>query len=94
MSLEQLRRSVDRLDEEIVALLNKRAGCALRIGREKLKHGLPVTDPAREARILKRLANLNKGPLPDKALKAVYRAIIVACRRMQERKKQGTSPAR
>ena len=88
MNLEQLRKAVDLLDERIVALLNRRAGHAVLIGREKRKHGLPVADPVREALILKRLRKLNRGPLSDKAVQSVYMEIIAACRNTQERKKQ------
>lgn len=86
MTLAEWRKAVDRLDRQIVGLLNRRARHAMAIGREKRRQALPVTDPGREAQILARLRRMNRGPLPDADLQAVYRLIMAACRRVQRRR--------
>ena len=49
MDLTALRRQIDRLDRQILELLNRRAGLALLIGREKRRQGRTIHDPEREA---------------------------------------------
>jgi chorismate mutase len=84
MGLQQLRKAIDRVDARIVALLNRRARYALRIGREKRTRGDPVVDPAREHAVLRRVIRMNAGPLSPSALKGIYRTIVEACARIQE----------
>ncbi len=75
----RIRSEIDRLDEEIVALLNRRAGCALEIGRlKKGENRLPYA-PEREQAIYKRLSAINQGPLPLETLKAIYRELMSGC---------------
>ena len=85
MDIEQLRARIDRVDREIVALLNERVGVAREIGRVKAGSGAAVYAPDREAMIHRRLAEMNPGPLADSALRAVYTEIISACRASEKR---------
>ena len=81
MSLEELnskRDSIDHIDSEIVALLNKRLELASAIGAIKEKSGAEIYDPAREALVFQKLEQLNQGPLTQKALEAIYREVISA----------------
>ena len=66
-----LRKTIDRLDGEILALLSKRGEQVLRIGALKHKHHAPVRVPEREMEVLNRLKRLNRGPYPDHALEAL-----------------------
>ena len=79
MSLNKLRKKIDSLDTRITELLNLRAKIILNIGKLKNKSGASVYSPDREREVLRRLALLNKGPLNNKALEAVYREIMSAC---------------
>ncbi|QDF96199.1 chorismate mutase [Azoarcus sp. DD4] len=74
--LLKLRNQIDRLDEEILARLSERARCAQRVG--EIKHG-NVYRPEREAQVLRRLADLNGGPLPSTAVQTIFREIMSAC---------------
>ena len=60
-----VRDEIDAIDNELLALLNRRAICAQRIGEIKAQHGEAgfVYRPEREAQILRRLQELNPGPL-------------------------------
>ncbi len=60
--LKQLRARIDALDLEILALVNERATTAHAIGT--LKDDGTVYRPEREAQVLRRLSDHNKGPLP------------------------------
>lgn len=75
----RLRKLIDRIDVRLVKLLNDRAGLAVQIGR--LKSAMPdgerkIYASDREALLLERLMRLNQGPLPDRAIEAIYREIM------------------
>ena len=76
MSLEKHRKGIDDIDKKLVDLLNERTEHALAIGAIKLKAGEEIYAPHRERLIFERLAKLNKGPVPDKAMQAIYREIM------------------
>jgi len=82
--LNEIREEIDSIDEKLVALLNKRATLAQRIARIKKKSGSPVYIPARENHILKRVSELNGGPLSPEALKGVFREIFSATRSVEK----------
>ncbi|MBI3995591.1 MAG: prephenate dehydratase [Nitrospirae bacterium] len=76
--IAQLRRQIDTLDDQVLALLNKRAGIVVRIGKLKKAKRSDLHAPVREMEIYDRLSRLNKGPFPNEALRAVYREILSA----------------
>lgn len=76
--LEECRNEIDRLDGEIVRLLNERAGYAQKIGEIKKEANAPIYVPEREKAVLEKLARLNEGPLPNGAVLAIYREVISA----------------
>ena len=78
MSLEKLRKKIDGLDAQLIALLNLRAQITKEIGKIKLKTGKSIYAPEREAQVLQKIAILNKGPLEKNALKAIYREVMSA----------------
>jgi chorismate mutase len=56
--LASLRGSIDNLDAAIVHLLAERFKCTQRVGALKAAHGMPASDPEREARQIARLHRL------------------------------------
>ncbi|MEW6321460.1 MAG: chorismate mutase [Acidobacteriota bacterium] len=86
LSLEALREEIDRLDEVIVRLLDRRARCAYAIGRLKRAAGAPVYEPAREAHVLAHVKTVNaalEGPLDDGAITRLYERVMDEARRIQ-----------
>ena len=79
--IDTLRREIDRVDDELAALLQRRAALAQDIGR--LKGGAPAYRPERESQILNRVAQ-KPGPLPAERVAAVFREVISACRGMEQ----------
>jgi chorismate mutase/prephenate dehydratase len=79
--IERLRREIDAVDDELAALIQRRAGLAQKIGA--LKSGAPAYRPEREAEILKRVSG-KAGILPAERVAAVFREIISACRGLEE----------
>jgi chorismate mutase/prephenate dehydratase len=80
--LKSLREKIDALDARLVKLLSARARLAQQAGRAK--QGAAVYRPEREAQILRRVAQLNEGPLPDRALQRLYSEIMSACRALED----------
>ncbi len=75
-SLPQLRDKIDALDAGIVELLNQRAKVVVDIGKVKQQQNEPIYAPDREKAVLEKVRGLNKGPLPDRCLEAVYRELM------------------
>ena len=86
MNLSRLRQQIDRIDQTILKLLNRRLELAQRIGKAKRMAQQPIFDPAREALLLKQLHAGNKGLLPKKALSAIYREILSTSRAVQKKR--------
>ena len=76
MSLEELRKRIDELDHQLVQLLNERARVVVEIGKLKNKVGKAVYSPDREKEVFAKIAEANKGPLPDKCLVAIWRELM------------------
>lgn len=80
--LQRLRGEIDRLDEEVLQRLNERAQLAHRIGQ--LKQGAAVYRPEREAQVLRRIAELNKGPLDAQVVTRIFREVMSACLALEQ----------
>jgi len=75
--LSACRAHIDEIDEQMLALMNRRVEVAQRIGEIKSSLDEPAFyRPEREARVLKRLRKLNRGPLDDASLEALFREIM------------------
>ncbi len=83
-SLASLRSQIDRIDRELVALMNDRAGVAREIGHVKQSSGQQTYDPSREETVLERVAAANAGPLSDDSLKAIFRELISGSRAIEQ----------
>ncbi len=74
--LQPLRDQIDGFDRQIVELLNARARVVVQIGRIKQQFNEPIYAPDREKTVLDKVRRLNKGPLPDRCMEAVYRELM------------------
>src|SRR5688572_9653195 len=83
--LDKHRRRIDLIDQKLLTLLNDRARLAKDIGKLKARAGDDVFDSTREIEILSRLADLNKGPLPQEAVDDIFRTVFSSCRSLQTR---------
>jgi chorismate mutase/prephenate dehydratase len=82
--LAPLRSEIDRIDKQLVALMNERATVAGKIGHIKRATGQQTYDPSREEIVLERVAGNNAGPLSGESLKAVYRELISGSRAIEQ----------
>lgn len=83
MDIDDWREEINKLDERLVELLNRRAQCALEIGRIKQALGLPVYLPDREAEVIEHVLAVNKGPLQSDAVRRLFERIIDESRRIE-----------
>jgi chorismate mutase len=81
--IEQWRKRIDMIDDQLSGLLNSRSACAVEIGKIKRSLGLPVYSPEREAEILERVSRENPGPLDHTAVKRIFERIIDESRRLE-----------
>jgi chorismate mutase/prephenate dehydratase len=87
MTLEDVRTKIDRVDQELLKLLNERADLVHHVGEIKRKEGLEIYAPDREERLLLKLVASNKerkGRLPEKSIRAIYREIISAALALEQ----------
>ena len=89
MTIDQIRREIDRLDSELLRIFNKRASLALKIGEIKKEEGLPVYDPQREKRIFDKIMEDNPGPLENGAVIRLFERVIDESRRLERLRTRG-----
>ncbi|ATP28829.1 prephenate dehydratase [Chromobacterium violaceum] len=75
--LKQHRNAIDAIDVEVLKLLNQRASHAREIG--EIKGGGVIYRPEREAQVLRRLKDLNPGPLPSESVARLFREVMSEC---------------
>ena len=85
-ALAGVRTEIDRIDGELLSLLNQRARCAERVGEIKAEHGEAghIYRPEREAQVLRRLQDANAGPLPNENITFFFREVMSACLSLEE----------
>lgn len=76
MNISDQRKAIDKFDLQIVRLLNERTKHVLAIGEAKIKAGQEIYAPHREKAVLDRICRLNKGPIEDASLRAIYREVM------------------
>lgn len=83
MDLQESRRKIDAIDEQIVTLLNRRAAEVKQLGRIKTAAGLLLVDAQREADIYRKVAAENFGQIDNDALMRIFEQIVAESRRLQ-----------
>ena len=89
-SLEQLRAQIDAIDEQLLALFNQRAACAVEVAEVKRElsdegdEGINFFRPDREAQVIGRLKSLNQGPLSDDEVGRLIREVMSACLALEQ----------
>ena len=81
MSIESMRKEIDAVDDQLVALLKARFDLSRAIGEEKKRKSLPVYDAEREAALLDRL---EKQATPyGGEVRVLYEKIMELSRKLQ-----------
>jgi len=82
-TLASLRAEIDRLDKDLVSILNRRAEIAVQIGKVKSSNGLEVFSAAREEEVLAKVLGASHGPLPQETLRLIFRELMSGTRALQ-----------
>jgi chorismate mutase / prephenate dehydratase len=82
-TLAQLRVEIDAVDQQLLALLNTRAGLAHEVGEVKRLDGSPVFRPDREAQVIAKMQGAGSILKPE-GVGAIWREIMSACRALEE----------
>jgi chorismate mutase/prephenate dehydratase len=83
---KNIRKNIDKVDREIVKLINRRAKLALEVGKSKDKTGAVIYVPSREKEVMRNVFSAGKrvdgakGVLNEESLENIYSEIISACR--------------
>ncbi len=83
MDIADWRHQIDELDRQLVLLINRRAECALEIGRLKRNSAMPVYEPDRERVIFENIARNNAGPLSTIQLRQIFERLVDVMRQIQ-----------
>jgi chorismate mutase/prephenate dehydratase len=87
--LSKLRDEIDSIDQHIQQLVNQRAQCAQKVADVKEHFSKPGESvvfyrPEREAQVLRRVMDRNKGPLPAEGVARLFREIMSQCLALEE----------
>jgi len=89
-ALDELRVRISEVDDELIRLIGERRRLVLAIGEEKARRGLPVMDPGREARVVRKAAARARELGVDQEMtRDVIWRIIAAARADQENRPLG-----
>jgi len=80
MQLDEIRRKIDKLDREMLVLIQERMGLALRSKKFKTA----VSDPTREASMMARIERLNLDLVERPFTQRLLKTIIEESKRLQE----------
>lgn len=92
-ALGKYRAEIDRIDVEIVQLLNQRTRVVEQIGRIKTELALPIYEPRREDDVFRNITDNNRGPLSAEGIRRVFERIIDEMRNVQRDRMQAQQAA-
>jgi chorismate mutase / prephenate dehydratase len=84
VNLDDIRKNIDDIDGQLLDLLSARADLVHKVGEVKKRDGLQIYAPEREEALLRRLIERNKGRLPEKSIRAIYREIMSAALALED----------
>ena len=81
MDLSDFREKLDRIDADLIRLLDERMSISKEIGEYKLANNLPVYDARRENEILGRV--FDRAEYHKEAVVEVYKTILIESKKLQ-----------
>lgn len=92
-ALQRLRDRLDRVNRQLLALLQERAQVVLEVAALKDELGLDSYDPRREAEMLRELTADPQGAFDSAELAEMFRAIFAVSLELQRRLRQAAHEA-
>ncbi len=87
MNIQELRIEIDKIDNKIIDLLNKRMDFVNQVGNIKKKKNEPIYRPEREKEIIERLSNNSNGKLTHQAIKSIFQEVFAIARNLESEDK-------
>jgi len=84
LDLDELRRSIDAVDQQILKLLHDRVRLVMAVGEYKRERDIPVYDPTRERALLDRLGKAAEPPLDADTARRIFERIVDESRRIEQ----------
>jgi chorismate mutase-like protein len=84
LDLDELRRGIDAVDQQILKLLHERVRLVMQVGEYKRERGIPVYDPARERALLDRLCKAAEPPLDAETIRRIFERLVDESRRIEQ----------
>lgn len=84
LDLDALRRDIDSIDQQLLALLHARVKLVMQVGEYKRERGIPVYDPVRERALLDRLSQAAEPPLDGDTIRRIFERLVDECRRIEQ----------
>ncbi len=75
-TLNEIREEIDSIDNQLHDLLMRRASLVSSVAQAKKKEGLQIVQPAREARMIRRLLSRHEGLLPKSTIVRIWRELV------------------
>ena len=84
MTLDEIRVQIDSIDSQLLDLLSQRGDLVHEVGIIKKRDDLQIYAPERENALLNKLVKMNKGRLPERSIRAIYREIMSAALALED----------
>lgn len=81
--LQEIRKKIDQIDEQLVSLYEERMECAKAVADYKRGKGMAVYDKEREAQKLDNLSHLVEGEFLKRSVKELFRQVMSISRKYQ-----------
>lgn len=84
LDLDELRRGIDAVDQQILKLLHERVRLVMLVGEYKRERGMRVYDPDRERALLDRLCKAAEPPLDAETIRRIFERLVDESRRIEQ----------
>jgi len=79
--INKLRKKIDKLDRELLTILDKRMAVSVEVGKYKAKNKVAIRDRKRESNIIR--AKMDSSDLNKSFVKKLFKLVFKESRRLQ-----------
>jgi monofunctional chorismate mutase len=83
-TMEQYRKEINSIDEELVKLLERRFNVVLKIGQYKKENNLPIYDEKREKMVIENCVSILDNKNYSHNIEDVYNKIMETCKDLEK----------
>lgn len=82
--LQELRKEIDRIDKQIVNLIDERMKVSVKVGETKKKYDAPIFDPKREKEVIAKKIELLENKDLSSLITTIYNDIMYTSKQLQK----------